>query len=174
MILSDPLFDHLLRGALLAFIALAWVVLLVRVVGLRSFSKMTSFDFVMTVAMGSLVAGAAQASDWLQFGQAMAAMAGLFATQYGVARWRKRSDGFENAISNNPTILMRDGRIIDAALEATRVSRADLMAKLREANVLALEDVRAVVLENTGDISVLHGDRLEQRLIDDMESFSEQ
>ena len=38
------------------------------------------------------------------------------------------------------------------------MTRSDVLAKLREANVLAMTDVRAVVLETTGDISVLHGD----------------
>ena len=32
------------------------------------------------------------------------------------------------------------------------------MAKLREANVFELSEVKAVVLETTGDISVLHSD----------------
>ena len=153
--------------------ALVWVVILVRLVGLRSFSKMTSFDFVMTVAMGSLVAGAAQDTKILEFGQAMAAMAGLFLVQIVAARLRKDHDGFEQAISNDPCILMRDGVINEAALKATRVTRSDLLAKLREANVLSFDEVRAVVLENTGDISVLHGDKLEDALIENMHTFSD-
>ena len=165
MLIEPNLADHLLRGAVLAIVALVWVVLLVRVVGLRSFSKMTSFDFVMTVAMGSLVAGASQSSDWLAFSQTMAAMAGLFLIQFVIAFIRKRSDPFEDAISNDPCLLMRDGEIIEEALTASRVSHDDLLAKLREANVLHFDEVRAVVLENTGDISVLHGDNLDDKLI---------
>ena len=149
---------------------LAWVVLLVRVVGLRSFSKMTSFDFVMTVAMGSLVAGAAQATELSGFLQAMVAMPGLFFLQYVAARIRKDSDTFENAISNDPILLMRDGEINERALQQTRVSRDDLLAKLREANVLDFSEVRAVVLENTGDISVLHGDHLDDELLENIRS----
>lgn len=162
-----------MRGVILGAIALAWVVLLVRIVGLRSFSKMTSFDFVMTVAMGSLVAGAAQVSDWLAFAQTMAAMAGLFLVQFVTAKARKSSDTVEQIISNDPCILMRDGVISEAALKATRVSRSDLLAKLREANVMKFDEVRAVVLENTGDISVLHGDELDDALIENMRSFSD-
>ena len=61
---------------------------------------------------------------------------------------------------------MREGEIFDAALSETRVARADLIAKLREANALRFLDVRAVVLETTGDISVLHGDTLEQEILE--------
>ena len=50
---------------------------------------------------------------------------------------------------------MYDGKVIDKALNVSRVAESDLF-KLREANVLELNQVRAVVLETTGDISVLH------------------
>ena len=42
-------------------------------------------------------------------------------------------------------------------MQAARVTQDDLFAKLREANTLSMSEVRAVVLETTGDISVLHG-----------------
>ena len=154
----DPVLpDAILRGALLAMLALIWVVVLTRVVGLRSFSKMTTFDFVMTVATGSLVAGASQATDPAGFAQALAAMTGLFFVQFAIARLRRASDRFETAVQNTPVILMRDGVIDEAALSATRVARADLIAKLRAADVAAPDEVRFVVLETTGDISILTG-----------------
>ncbi|AGP78929.1 hypothetical protein I633_15860 [Alteromonas mediterranea 615] len=68
-------------------------------------------------------------------------------------------------MQNTPVILMRNGEIIDGALEKTRVARSDLLAKLREANVLDLNEVRAVVLETTGDISVLHGEHCSEALL---------
>ena len=55
---------------------------------------------------------------------------------------------------------MRDGVFREHDMARTGVSHDDVMAKLRSANVLAMQDVRAVVLETTGDISVLSGDRL--------------
>ena len=139
-----------------------------RINGLRSLSKMTNFDFVMTVALGSLVAGAAQASDWKAFAQAMVAMAGLFLVQFLAARIRKSSDSAEDAMQNDPVFLMRNGEFCDAALKKTRVAKSDLIAKLREANVLDYGQVRAVVLETTGDVSVLHGDHLDETLIENV------
>lgn len=155
-----------LRGALLAIVALIWVIVLVRIVGLRSFSKMTSFDFVMTVSIGSLLAGASQSTGWPGYVQSLVAIAGLFAAQAAIASLRKKSSRFEDAVQNTPVILMRDGVVQDEALRATRVSRADLFAKLREANVSDLESVHAAILETTGDVTVLHGPRLDTRLLD--------
>lgn len=164
-------FDHvpldiLARALLLSAIALTWVVFVVRVIGLRTFSKMTAFDFVATVATGSLLAGACQATTWPEFAQPTLAISALLGAQFVIARIRQASDGFEEVVQNEPVILMRDGVIFDAALRDTRVARADLIAKLREANALRFLDVRAVVLETTGDISVLHGDTLEQEILE--------
>ena len=78
MFVSDTTLDVILRGLALTAIAMFWVVLLVRINGLRSFSKMTSFDFVMTVAIGSLLASASQVSNWQSYLQAIVAMATLF------------------------------------------------------------------------------------------------
>ena len=164
-------FDHvpldiLARALLLSAIALTWVVFVVRVIGLRTFSKMTAFDFVATVATGSLLAGACQATTWPEFAQPTLAISALLGAQFVIAKLRQASDGFEEVVQNEPVILMREGEIFDAALSETRVARADLIAKLREANALRFLDVRAVVLETTGDISVLHGDTLEQEILE--------
>ncbi len=142
------------------------MILLVRIVGLRSFSKMTSFDFIMTIAMGSLVGSAARGEEFPAFVQACAAMGGLFLIQFAIASVRKRWSRFGDAIQNQPLLLMKDGQVIDRALETSRVARGDLLAKLREANVLDMSQVRAAILETTGDVSVLHGDRLESTLLE--------
>ena len=52
---------------------------------------------------------------------------------------------------------MRNGEIFHEALSSSRVCKDDLVAKLREANILDYSEVKAVILETTGDISVLHG-----------------
>lgn len=169
MFFDDTLLDIAARAAILSAIGIAWVTMLIRIVGLRTLSKMTNFDFVVTIASGSLLAGAAQASEWGSFAQALLAIAALFFTQYLVAKGRRASDTFESAIQNGPIFLMYDGKIVEEGLKASRVAKSDLLAKLREANVLEFEKVRAVVLETTGDISVLHGDLLEDRIIDGIE-----
>lgn len=158
MFFESDTIDTIARALLLSGIALCWIIVVVRVIGLRAFSKMTAFDFVVTVSIGSLLAGASQASTWPAFVQAALAMAMLLGTQWAIARLRQRSDAFESWVQNTPVLLVHNGEIIHSALSATRVAEDDLIAKLREANVMSFENVRAVVLETTGDISVLHGE----------------
>lgn len=161
--------DLALRILILGPLALAWIIAVVRLVGLRSFSKMAAFDFVVTVAVGSLLANAASASEWQAFLQSTGAMAALLAAQALIAIGRRRWQWFSRAMENRPLLLMRDGKLDRDAMAKARISEADIRAKLREANALRLAEVRAVVLETTGDISVLHGDEADRWLLEDVE-----
>ena len=160
-----------IRAFLLMAFVLFFVVACVRIVGLRSYSKMTSFDFVLTVAMGTLLAGAVTAPSWEQLAYYLFTVASLFALQFCLSKLRVLHDTVEDAISNDPRLLMFDGEMFDEALRETRVTKADLMAKLREANALDFSKVRAVVLETTGDISVLHGDNFDDRLLENVRGY---
>ena len=134
------------------------LVAVIRVVGLRSLSKMSSFDFAVTIALGSVLGGVAASSTSLLNG--MIAVVALLATQTTIALLRQRTSAGE-VVDNTPMLLMRNGEFIDDALRHTRVT------KLREANAIRLDQVHAVVLESTGDVSVLHGDQpVDDRLLD--------
>ncbi len=132
-----------------------WVIASSRLVGLRSFAKMSAFDFAMTVAIGSIIAATATGTAPLADGAA--AVAVLFFGQYLVARLRRRGI-LNRAVDNTPLLLFYRGDFLEDHLRRARVTRADVRAKLREANVLQFDQVDAVVFETTGDVSVLHGD----------------
>lgn len=132
------------------------VIAFTRVAGLRSFSKMSSFDFAMTIAVGSLMASAA-ASPSTSLLAAIVALGLLYAIQATIAQGRLRI-GADKIVDNTPLLLM-DGRdVLDDNLRRARVTSADLRAKLREANITDPDEILAVVFETTGEISVLAGD----------------
>lgn len=160
--------DVVARGIVLTAAALVWVLFVVRIVGLRSFSKMTAFDFVATLATGSLLATATTASRWSDFFQVVIAVLTLMTIQAVLAVLRTSSAKARDILGNTPVLLMRDGRFCEDALRQTRVARQDVLAKIRAANVLDLSEIRAVVLETTGDISVLHGGELQEDILRDV------
>ncbi|WP_040248592.1 DUF421 domain-containing protein [Psychroserpens mesophilus] len=139
------------------------LVILTRISGKRSFSKMSSFDFAMTVAIGSVLATVIiSKSVSLQHG--ITGLVVIYALQLLVAtarRWKP----IRELMDNKPTLLMQNGKIIEGSLKKCKVTESDLKAKLREANVIQLSEVKAVVFESTGDISVLHA--ADDKTIDD-------
>lgn len=132
-----------------------YIMLITRIAGKRTFAKMTSFDFAVTIAMGSILADAVNkpVSSLMPAFVSIALLAGL---QVIFSKLLSSSDALEKLATNTPILLMKDGKIFEENLKKALVSRADLMGKLREANVLQLSQVKAVVFETTGDVSVLH------------------
>lgn len=151
---------HFLDAAVLVPVMVAFV----RLAGLRAFSKMSSYDFAVTVSFGSVLAGTVL-NPGVTLLQGMMAMAALFLVQWVIGYLRSRFPAVEGLADNSPVLLMRDGEVLAGNLSRTRVTMDDLRAKLREANVLHFGQVRAVVLETTGDVSVLHGDHLSDELL---------
>lgn len=133
------------------------VIILTRLSGLRSFSKMSSFDFAMTVAIGSIIATTVVTENPPLLLSAVS-LAAIYGLQIIVALLRIKSNSMQKLIDNQPMVLMVGAEIIEENMQAVRVTKTDLLAKLREANVLHLDEVKVVVLESTGDISVMHGD----------------
>lgn len=147
---KDPLWETV-AGSLLIFFV---IVLTTRMVGLRSFAKFTAYDFAFTVAIGSIISSTLTSSTSLAHGSV--AIASLLLLTFIFSSLQKILPSFGALISNKPLLLMDGSKILYENLEHARIEKSQLIAKLREANVIDFKQVRAVVLESTGDISVLH------------------
>ncbi|WP_138932864.1 DUF421 domain-containing protein [Roseovarius arcticus] len=147
-------------------LAVVVVIVLARVNGLRSFSKMSSFDFALTVATGSVLATmmTSAKTPW----PGLVALIVLFAARYVISALRQRSSLAQRITDNTPLVLFYEGQFFEENLKLARVSRDDIRSKMREANAISPGSVRAIVLEATGDVSVLHGDTLDTDLLSDV------
>ncbi|HWB70906.1 MAG TPA: YetF domain-containing protein [Egibacteraceae bacterium] len=132
------------------------VIVYTRLAGLRSFSKMSSFDFAITVAFGTII-GSVALSPSATVANGVIALGMLYGLQALIAAGRRRH-ALGRLVDNRPLLLMVGSEMLADNLRRARVTEGDVRGKLREANVLNYDQVRAVVLEQTGDISVLHGD----------------
>ncbi|WP_052036434.1 DUF421 domain-containing protein [Tumebacillus flagellatus] len=60
-----------------------------------------------------------------------------------------------NVIDGEPTILIRNGKILEQALKSQRMNIDDLTMLLRKKNVFSIKDVDYAILEPDGALSVL-------------------
>ncbi|MDO6518731.1 DUF421 domain-containing protein [Zobellia uliginosa] len=141
----------------------AAVIIMTRICGKRSFSKMSSFDFAMTVAVGSIIATTILSKS-VSLADGIVGIVAVYLLQMGAALAR-RNDMVKKMMDNTPLLLMDGAIILEENLRKGRVAKSDLRAKLREANITELSEVKAVVFETTGDISVLHKEH--QRPVED-------
>lgn len=146
----------------------AALLLFTRLSGLRSFSKMSSFDFAITVALGSILASTILSKNPALLTGA-AALAALYLIQYGVARGRRTSAWVEQVVDNEPRVLMAGDRVLAHNMRAARITEGDLNSKLRLAGITHRTQVLAVVLESTGDVSVMRrAEDIDPRLFRDV------
>ena len=143
--------------AITAVAVYAAVLVYTRFAGLRSFAKMSSFDFAMTVAIGSMTASAILTRT-PTLPQAVVGLGSIYLLQWAVGQLRQTSPAFQSVVDNEPVLLMDGSEMLRDHMREEGVTEDDLWSKLREANVLDVSQVRAVVMETTGDISVLHGE----------------
>jgi len=147
---DDPLWETLVGGFFIFII----IIVLTRIIGLRSFAKFTAYDFAFTIAIGSIISSTLTSSTSIARGGV--AISGLLALTYIFSMLQKSFPKLDQLISNRPLLLMDGSKILMNNLNHSRIDKSQLIAKLREANVLNFEQVFAVVLESTGEISVLH------------------
>lgn len=145
------------HALLTALVMLCVVLIVTRINGLRSFAKITPIDFAVTVTIGSVI-NSTIISDTNSITKGVLVIILLMAVQTLFGWLKAHFSWFDRTAFNQPVYLMRDGEFLDKNIEETKMSRENILAKLRENNVAQLKDVRAVVLETTGDISVITGD----------------
>jgi uncharacterized membrane protein YcaP (DUF421 family) len=158
------LFDLVLR----TFVVMTTLVVASRLFGLRSFAQMSGFDFPVVLATGAVLASTVtnpQQPVWIP---ALAIVA-LFVWQMVLAPLRQRFALVAGAVDNRPRLVMKDGQVLDDNLRKGGMTRSDLWAKLREANVAKLDQVRIAVVESTGEVTVIHGaDEVSPELLEDV------
>jgi uncharacterized membrane protein YcaP (DUF421 family) len=148
------------------------IIIITRIFGLRTFAKMSSFDFASTIAVGSVLASIILNNDYslLKGGIVLITIIG-FQTLFS---FLVRKNAFiKQLFTNKPQIIMWNGKILHERLKRCNVGEDDLIAKLREANVHNFDEVKAVIFESTGDVSVIHNDQnknVEPKIFNDLDT----
>jgi uncharacterized membrane protein YcaP (DUF421 family) len=131
-----------------------YAILLLRVSGKTTVGTARIFDFVSTVAMGTMV-GSTIISSSIALTTGLVGLTALVALQWAVAYASSRSGRLYRITTNTPRLLYDGSRFLDENLREERITRDDLKAKIRQSGHPTLESVAAVVLETTGNVAVI-------------------
>lgn len=151
--LFDGWFD-IARVVIVGILAYAALVLLLRISGKRTLSKMNAFDLIVTIALGSTLATILLSKD-VALAEGVTAFALLIGLQYAITWGAVRSSRIENLIKAEPSLLFYEGKFLDEALCKERVTKAEVLSAIRSQGVPQVESVAAVVLETDGSLTIL-------------------
>ncbi|MDP9379466.1 MAG: hypothetical protein M3Q29_04820 [Chloroflexota bacterium] len=146
--------DRLAVVLLKTLILYCYVILLLRVGGKRTMGKIATFDFVSIIIMGPLVATTILSST-VALADGLAALTGFVALQWLVSYMSTRSKRFAGIVTAPPSLLFSDTGFVRKNVLAQRVHEDEIAAAIRAAGHATTDSVKAVVLESTGEISII-------------------
>lgn len=156
MVFSD--FASIGRTLIVGLCAYAGLVLILRISGKRTLSKMNAFDLVVTVALGSTLATVLLSKD-VALAEGITAFLLLAGAQYAVTWTSLRSPRVRRWVKSEPRALLRHGEMLETALKDERVTQDEVEAAIRGAGYPGPESIALVMLETDGSMSVVARDK---------------
>lgn len=151
--------SDIVRVLVVGTAAYVGLVAVLRVSGKRTLAKLNAFDLVVTVAFGSTLATILLSSD-VSYAEGVTALVLLAVLQFVAAMISSRLRLGRAVITARPTLLLRDGAVLDDVLLEQRISADEIRQVVRASGAGSLAAVAAVVLETDGTLSVISADRL--------------
>ena len=148
--------DSVGRTAATGVIAYAALVSFLRLSGKRTLSKLSAFDLVVTVALGSTLATVILSRD-VALVDGLLALALLIGLQYGVAWLNVRAAAFGRLVKNEPTMLLYEGVFLDRAMRRPGLRGAGVWPRFSPRACRTWGPFGGLVLETDGGISVVPG-----------------
>lgn len=139
---------HLFVVGVLGYISL---ILILRITGNRTLSKMNSFDFIITIALGSSFASALHQKS-VALSDAVGAFVLLAGLQFIITWLSVRFPRFNKFVKGNPVLLFAEGEFLRQAMKKAHVTEDEVISGIRQQGVSSIEEVSFVVLEANGKI----------------------
>lgn len=137
-----------------SIISFGTLLLFTRILGKQQLSQLTFFDYILGITIGSVASSLTTDLDsraWPQWiGLLMWALL-VMSVQFITLKSRAASKYFDG----EPTIIIMNGKIMEAAMKKLRYRTDDLVEQLRQKDIFDITQVEFAILEKDGQISVL-------------------
>ncbi len=143
--MQAPLAEKILRPVIMYVVLIAFL----RIFGKRELAQLNPFDLVVLLSLANTVQNAIIGNDNSVTGGVVGAFA-LLAINWLLMRLLYRFPRVNAAMEGKPTVLIRDGKIDEAALKTEALRRPELMTVLHKDGVESLGEVQRCTLEPNG------------------------
>ncbi|HSD07991.1 DUF421 domain-containing protein [Flavobacterium sp.] len=127
--------------------------LFVRISGKRTLAKLNAFDFVVTIALGSTLSYMMLALVPLIEGVVVLFL--IIIMQYVFALSARSSVKMEKFINTVPQIVFYNGKFQEKVLSSETITKDEVYAAIRNAGIDQMDEVKAVVMELNGTMTVI-------------------
>jgi uncharacterized membrane protein YcaP (DUF421 family) len=152
----------------------AFIVLLIlaRFMGKKQISQLTFFHYVTGITIGSIAADIAGESK-TPFWDGIISMIWWAVLTMLMSYIAFKSKKARIILDDQPTIVVYEGKIVEASLKKLKLHLNDLGMMLREQSIFSIKDVHYALLETNGKLSVLKKAGLEAATKKDVNASSQ-
>ena len=132
-----------------------FVYLVFRILGKRTLSEITTFDFVLLLIISETTTNALLGEDY-SLTACFIMVSTLVGMDYLLSILKEKSKWFAVVSEGAPLVIVDNGKPLRKRMEKTKVDEEDVMEAARLTHGLRrMEDIRYAVLERNGSISIV-------------------
>ncbi|MEB2782612.1 DUF421 domain-containing protein [Algoriphagus sp. C2-6-M1] len=146
--------ESILRIILVTPLAYFTMVLILRVSGKRTLSKMNAFDFVVTIALGSTLASVALTQN-IPYTNGITAILVFIGLQFLFTWLSVRVKAVKTLITSRPSLIFYKGEFLKQAMKKERITVEEIYSTARQKGISTLDGIDMIIFETTGDISMI-------------------
>lgn len=141
--------------AVRAFVIYLFLLMLFRLTGKRMLSELSTFDFILLLIISEATQNALVGDD-RSLTTGMAVILTLVMVEVAMSYLKKRFKFVETIMEGEPVMLVDRGKVIEAHLAKTHVSRDDILQTARQhQGIERMDQIKYAVLETSGGISII-------------------
>lgn len=129
------------------------ILFVLRVMGKREVGELSVIDVVVFVIMAEVAAFALESPEKKLF-MSIVPILLLLVIQLISSYISLKSKKFRDLVDGDPSVMIRDGKIIEDEMRRQRYNLDDLFQQLREQQIGSIRDVTFAFLEPSGNLSV--------------------
>ncbi len=142
------------QWVLRAVVVMLWLLLVTRLMGQREIGRLTAFDFIIAITIGS-VAAAPLASSTDDLLGPIISIAALGTIDIILAHIALKNAKLRRLVQDEPIVLVQNGQILEDTMRKSRFNLDDLLTELRLNNYPYLSDIEFAILESNGSLSII-------------------
>lgn len=146
--------DNIIRIIVIGILSYIFLILILRISGKRTLSKMNAFDFIITVALGSMLSNIIMDSS-ISLVEGMIGLGLLVLLQYIITFTSMRYRTVGSIIKSKPTLLYYNSEFFEKNMIKERILKVVLEQAIRKAGYENYESISAIILETDGSLSVI-------------------
>ncbi len=146
--------ESIVRSLIITMLAYITLVIMLRVSGKRTLAKMNAFDFVVTIALGSCLATVSLNKN-VALADGVLVFLLFILLQYLITWLSVRIPFVKDMVTNKPTLLVYKGEVFTTTLKKERIAIDEVHVAVRRKGIGSLSEVDMIILETTGDITVI-------------------